>query len=211
MVYQAALESSGSQSVVPGVASTSTRTWQKWKFSGPTTDLLNQKLWEWGPALYSASPPCDSRIRTVGLKQSWVVHALILKRDKEVEEPQTTEMGNFECLRWKVKNKRILIVGETKGEQEPTWDRNTGLLEVKEWDITYHSPFLRVQAHPSPGVLQSLSSKALARKDHRAYFVNKIKILWTGVIAKLPPMIAFCPSFPLLHKICSEMNTTVQP
>lgn len=54
------------------------------------------------------------------MKQSWVVHALILKRDKEVEEPQTTEMGNFECLRWKVKNKRILIVGETKGEQEPT-------------------------------------------------------------------------------------------
>ena len=50
-----------------------------------TPDLLDQKLREWGPALYCASPPFDFRIQTVRLKQNWILHALILKGDQEVE------------------------------------------------------------------------------------------------------------------------------
>lgn len=54
------------------------------------------------------------------MKQSWVLQALILKEDKEVERTgnQTTEMVNPKSLSWKMKNKKMIIVGENKGEQE---------------------------------------------------------------------------------------------
>lgn len=67
------------------------------------------------------------------MKQSWVLWALILKGEKEVKDTGnwTIKMINPECLGWKVKSKRIIIVGETKGEWEPTGDKNTDLLGVK--------------------------------------------------------------------------------
>ena len=56
--------SSGLQNVVPGDRSFSI-TWEfaKADDSGPTADVLNQKLWVWaGASMFLTSPPRDSAV-----------------------------------------------------------------------------------------------------------------------------------------------------